>query len=358
MQLGKEDPTAERNAALYSLLTSTRSFELLRERCALPTNEFDENRREEIDVARHHQAQTGSGARLLERCWTSLAATDAAFERLRRGQYGLCEDCGNEISLERLKVAPLTPYCFECLQERERKPAPEANNQNNPNRLPTQHRPRRIGKDRSEHNGNRSRTGPDTSMAIMVVRFAIAAAFIVMPVVYFSTPLMYADEPIEVDSPAGEGPPSQVLELPQNCTLDGTPIACDNPERDIAAADSGASAEAASVQSAEQSAGANANAAVANAPKSPDSDDADQTADADWGTAQNYQNQGEMTGPMISTAVPFDAGTLPNEAYVRPHIFVAAPVPIGPFVSTAGPLLPQAIVARGPIRGFHFRRFR
>jgi hypothetical protein len=58
---------------------------------------------------------------------------------------------------------------------------------------------------------------------------------------------MYAGEPIEVDSPAGEDLPSQVLELPQNCTLDGTPIACDNSEPDIAAAASGASVEAASV---------------------------------------------------------------------------------------------------------------
>jgi RNA polymerase-binding transcription factor DksA len=358
MQLGKENPATERNAALYALLTYTRSFELVRERPARPTNEFDENRRDKIDVARHHQAQTKSDAQLVERCWTSLSATDAAFERLRRGQYGLCEDCGNEISLERLKVAPLTLYCFDCQQERERKPAPEENSQNNPTRLPTQHRARRIGKEESEHDGNQSRTVPETSMAVMVGRFAIAAAFIALPVVYFSTPLMYAGEPIEVDSPAGEDPPSQVLELPQSCTLDGTPIACDNPEPDIAAADSGPSAEAASVQSAEQSAGANANAAVASAPKSPDSDDADQTANADWGTAQDYQNQGEVTGPVISSAVPFGAGTLPNEAYVRPPIFVAAPVPIGPFVAAAGPFLPRAIAARGPIRGFHFRRFR
>jgi hypothetical protein len=255
-------------------------------------------------------------------------------------------------------TSPPNTVCFECLQERERKPAPEEKSQNNPNRLPTQHRARRIGKDRSEHDGNQSRTVPKTSMAVMVVRFAIAAAFIALPVVYFSTPLMYAGEPIEVDSPTGEDPSSQVLELPQNCTLDGTPIACDNPEPDIAAADSGGSVEAASVQSAEQSAGANANAAVASAPNSPDSNDADQTANADWGTAQDYQNQGEVTGPTISSAVPFGASTLPNEAYVRPRIFVAAPVPIGPFVGTAGPFLPRAIVTRGPIRGFHFRRFR
>ncbi|MGO9606328.1 MAG: hypothetical protein ACLQAT_23550, partial [Candidatus Binataceae bacterium] len=60
MQLGKENPAAERNTALYASLTYTRSFELVRERCALPTNEFDENRRGKIDVARHHQAQTES----------------------------------------------------------------------------------------------------------------------------------------------------------------------------------------------------------------------------------------------------------------------------------------------------------
>ena len=358
MQLGKENPATERNTALYALLTYTRSFELVRERCALPTNEFDENRRGKIDVARHHQAQTESDAQLVERCWTSLSATDAAFERLRRGQYGLCEDCGNEISLERLKVAPLTPYCFECLHERERKPAPQENSQNNPSPLPTRHRARQIGKDRSEHDGNQSRTVPETSMAVMVVRFAIAAAFIALPVIYFSTPLTHAGEPIEVDSPAGEDPPSQVLELPQTRTVDGTPIACDNPEPDIDAADSGATAEAASVQSAEQSAGADANAAVASAPESPDPDDADQTANADWGTAQDYQNQGEVTGPVISSAVPFGAGTLPTEADVRPPVFVAAPVPIGLFVGAAGPFLPRAIAARGPIRGFHFRRFR
>ena len=193
-------------------------------------------------------------------------------------------------------------------------------------------------------------------MAVMVVRFAIVTAFIALSVAYFSTPLMFAGEPIEVDSPAGEDPPNQVLELPQSCTLDGTPIACDNPEPDIAVVGSGASAEATSVESAEQSAGANA--AVASAPKSPDSPDAYQTVNADWGTAQDYQNQGEVTGPAISSAVPSGAGMLPDQAYVPQPIFVAAPVPIGPFVGTAGPFLPRAIAVRGPIRGFHFRRFR
>ncbi|MGO9602923.1 MAG: hypothetical protein ACLQAT_05880 [Candidatus Binataceae bacterium] len=156
----------------------------------------------------------------------------------------------------------------------------------------------------------------------------------------------HAGEPIEVDSPAGDDPPSQVLELPQSCSLDGTPIQCDNPEPDIDAADSGASAEAASVQSAEQAAGANG--AVATAAKSPDSDDADQTANADWGTVQDYQNQGEVTGPLVSSAVPYGAGSLPTEAYIRPPIFVAAPIPIGPFVGAA-PFVPRIIGAPGPI---------
>ncbi|HKN00594.1 MAG TPA: hypothetical protein VJX23_08760 [Candidatus Binataceae bacterium] len=157
----------------------------------------------------------------------------------------------------------------------------------------------------------------------------------------------HAGEPIEVDSPAGDDPPSQVLELPQSCTLDGTPIECDNPEPDIDAADSGASAEAASGQTAEQAAGANTG--VASAAKSPDSDDTDQTANADWGTMQDYQDQGQVTGPLVSSAVPYGVGTLPNEAYIRPPILVAAPIPIGPFIPAAGPFLGRVIAAPGPI---------
>jgi DnaK suppressor protein len=34
-----------------------------------------------------------------------------ALEKIARNEYGLCEKCGKEIDLERLKVAPEAEYC-------------------------------------------------------------------------------------------------------------------------------------------------------------------------------------------------------------------------------------------------------
>lgn len=91
---------------------------------SLPINEFEWNPREESDVARD-QAQADSDTRLLEHRWVSLSPIDGAFERLRRGRYGLCEDCGNEISFVRLQVVPFASYCVDCQRERENKLGPE-----------------------------------------------------------------------------------------------------------------------------------------------------------------------------------------------------------------------------------------
>lgn len=37
-----------------------------------------------------------------------------ALERLEEGTYGICEECGEEISLKRLKARPVTTVCFNC----------------------------------------------------------------------------------------------------------------------------------------------------------------------------------------------------------------------------------------------------
>lgn len=42
-----------------------------------------------------------------------------AFRRLDNDTYGLCEECGNEISIKRLEVAPLARYCIECKTRKE-----------------------------------------------------------------------------------------------------------------------------------------------------------------------------------------------------------------------------------------------
>jgi RNA polymerase-binding protein DksA len=83
------------------------------------------NPRDEMDVARE-QEQMETEAHLEEHRWARLSAIDAAFARLHLGQYGLCEECGDEISLERLEAVPFASYCIDCQEERENKTVADA----------------------------------------------------------------------------------------------------------------------------------------------------------------------------------------------------------------------------------------
>jgi len=38
----------------------------------------------------------------------------AAIQRLSTGEYGICEECGDEIGVDRLKVQPMTTVCLSC----------------------------------------------------------------------------------------------------------------------------------------------------------------------------------------------------------------------------------------------------
>jgi len=44
-----------------------------------------------------------------------------ALERIENGCYGICEDCGAEISEARLKARPVTTQCIDCKMEAEEK---------------------------------------------------------------------------------------------------------------------------------------------------------------------------------------------------------------------------------------------
>lgn len=44
---------------------------------------------------------------------------DMAITRLEEGKYGICEECNNEISVERLKAVPFAIYCKDCQESRE-----------------------------------------------------------------------------------------------------------------------------------------------------------------------------------------------------------------------------------------------
>ena len=38
---------------------------------------------------------------------------------IENGEYGICEDCGEDISIERLKARPVTSLCIGCKTKRE-----------------------------------------------------------------------------------------------------------------------------------------------------------------------------------------------------------------------------------------------
>ncbi len=50
----------------------------------------------------------------------TLERIDEALRKIEEGTYGICEDCGSEISEERLKVIPFAIYCVECMEKREK----------------------------------------------------------------------------------------------------------------------------------------------------------------------------------------------------------------------------------------------
>jgi DnaK suppressor protein len=49
-----------------------------------------------------------------------LARIEYALERMREGQFGICEGCGINIPLARLQALPYATFCIKCQRESER----------------------------------------------------------------------------------------------------------------------------------------------------------------------------------------------------------------------------------------------
>lgn len=60
-----------------------------------------------------------TGLTLIDLRKDTLEKIDHALEKLEQDTYGICEDCGTEISEQRLKAVPFAIYCIECKQKQE-----------------------------------------------------------------------------------------------------------------------------------------------------------------------------------------------------------------------------------------------
>ncbi len=49
-----------------------------------------------------------------------LRSLDEALERIERGEYGNCEDCGVLIGMKRLEAVPSAKLCIDCKSKREK----------------------------------------------------------------------------------------------------------------------------------------------------------------------------------------------------------------------------------------------
>ncbi len=52
-----------------------------------------------------------------------LSRIEYALERMREGQFGVCEGCGTNIPMARLNALPYATYCIKCQREAERQGA-------------------------------------------------------------------------------------------------------------------------------------------------------------------------------------------------------------------------------------------
>ena len=50
-----------------------------------------------------------------------MSKIDEAIERLNNGSFGICEECGEDIDVERLNIRPVTTFCIRCKETLEAK---------------------------------------------------------------------------------------------------------------------------------------------------------------------------------------------------------------------------------------------
>jgi DnaK suppressor protein len=75
---------------------------------------------DDVDIASTEIAQTAL-QKLGNREQKHLAKIDYALEKIESGEYGVCEECGEEIAPARLEARPITLFCIDCKTLQEQK---------------------------------------------------------------------------------------------------------------------------------------------------------------------------------------------------------------------------------------------
>jgi DnaK suppressor protein len=65
------------------------------------------------------ESNRNSVLRIRDRERKLIFKIEEALSRLDNGEYGICEECGEKIGIERLKARPVTTLCIECKSSQE-----------------------------------------------------------------------------------------------------------------------------------------------------------------------------------------------------------------------------------------------
>jgi DnaK suppressor protein len=96
-----------------ALVSNAQSMNL--ESMTLDTNDLPD----EMDLAASEGLQSFQ-FRLRGREKTFLEKIDRALQKIEAGEFGVCEECGEEISVKRLEARPETTLCIRCKEDQER----------------------------------------------------------------------------------------------------------------------------------------------------------------------------------------------------------------------------------------------
>ena len=78
-----------------------------------PVQDYSEVHPDILDRA-VYEGQRAFAFRIRERERFLLWKIKDALRRIEEGTYGICEECGEDIPIARLKARPVTNYCLDC----------------------------------------------------------------------------------------------------------------------------------------------------------------------------------------------------------------------------------------------------
>ena len=74
---------------------------------------------DEVDLAASETGQT-LNMRLRDRELVLLKKIDGTLKKIEDGEFGICERCGEEVGIKRLKARPVAQLCIPCKEELEK----------------------------------------------------------------------------------------------------------------------------------------------------------------------------------------------------------------------------------------------